>query len=671
MHCRLKKVKCDGRHPSCAACLLRHRECEYPRDARRSALRTKKEHVTALQQQVDVLQRQLRSKSDQATVSVADYAEDKYASPTACYIAESASASSEPQLTPNSCIAAQPSRHDISGVDALEKDTKKGGVPRDDAGLGSQFYGATSLLRDQSTLVPLTPLPDDAKRHKAEEQTKDMSRDMLISYSAIQRQHEAALRSGPSISSRIDFDLVDADVALHLLDLHWNRQHLSYLLTYRPAIMDSLISGGPYVNKLLLNAIYFQSSRYSDRYGSEVRQQRGEVFLNRFNALLGQHIGKPTIPTIVALLTCGACLVPHGKQSAGWIYCGIAYRMITDLGLHLEPVTELRGGSMAKADAINIEIRRRVYWAAYVGDKLQSLFLGRAPAILKSSGTVSRDYLDTYEELEEWAPYFDALSSNSPGAAVPVYNGRPCYALSTFRWFLELCDISEILIDGLYSVKSLLSTQEYLLQKRDEILDSIIHCTLAILNEQAFLGSSQLKVEQDDASLSRSKQICIQSAMQIWKLVGEYKRTFTLRRAQYGIAYATYCATLVILQHADQDSSEYLSCIKFFWDALWEFQRGCNCGLKRPLRLLKTLMGRMEMVARAIRLEEEGEALPADWPDINTFQANLESVIRPANIDNHCGGVADTLLQMPDIDDMMLGDSMFGMADDSFYGNYM
>lgn len=71
--------------------------------------------------------------------------------------------------------------------------------------------------------------------------------------------------STPSVAANIDFDGVPMDMAMHLLDLHWNRLHLMYLLTYRPAIMDSLFNNGPYVNKLLLNAIYLQSSLYSDR----------------------------------------------------------------------------------------------------------------------------------------------------------------------------------------------------------------------------------------------------------------------------------------------------------------------------------------------------------------------------------------------------------------------
>lgn len=95
--------------------------------------------------------------------------------------------------------------------------------------------------------------------------TTENTKARLISSAVLRRQEELTLKYSPSVAETIDFDGVPMDLAIHLLELHWNRQHLSYLLTYRPATMDSLITNGPYVNKLLLNAIYMQSSLYSDR----------------------------------------------------------------------------------------------------------------------------------------------------------------------------------------------------------------------------------------------------------------------------------------------------------------------------------------------------------------------------------------------------------------------
>ncbi|KAM5356474.1 hypothetical protein ACJ41O_003120 [Fusarium nematophilum] len=569
-----------------------------------------------------------------------------------------------------------------------------------------QVYGATSLLHDQSKAL----LSNHQREVEVEcPPSKDAIRDRLVSYAAIRRQQEAALYSAPSITSKIDFDGVPMDTAMHLLDLHWNRQHLSYLLTYRPAIMDSLINNGPYVNKLLLNAIYFQSSLYSDRISllrqdPQDPQTMGMAFYDRFKALLVDHIDKPTIPTVVALLTCGACLVPRGKQSAGWVFCGIAYRMITDLGYHLDiQSTSQAGGNQVgggfKLTAIDVEMRRRVYWAAYVGDKLQSLFLGRPPAMNDTVGQVSEEYLDTYEEMEEWKPYADP-EAQPFDPSVPAYRGRPCYAISTFRCLLQLCRIVSRIIEALYSTSNTKVPKELteartsaLIHKRKDIREQLrqykeaipswlqfepgvdatppphqitphaIYWALVILTEQAFLNrgrpSSPLPTSFESSAQDESRQRCIDAALRIWKLVEAYKKTFTLRRAQYGISYATYCAVLVILQHTDQDCDEHIECIRFFWKALLEFQRGCNYGLKRPLRLLKSLMSRMERVTKNINID--AAAITVTHSDLSAFQADMNALFGPGTgpADDAWGG------------QWFADNTLFGIADDNLLGAYM
>ncbi|CAM1503470.1 Fc.00g010610.m01.CDS01 [Cosmosporella sp. VM-42] len=152
------------------------------------------------------------------------------------------------------------------------------------------------------------------------------------------------------MTANIDFDGVPMNMAMHLLDLHWKRLHLIYLQTYRPAIMDSLINNGPYVSKLLLNAIYLQSND-------------GHGFYERFKTQM------------VGLVICGTCLVPYGRQDAGGVYCGMAYRMMVHLGYHLNIPKTLEEGSRFGLSATDMEIRRRVYWGAYVSDKYQSLWV--------------------------------------------------------------------------------------------------------------------------------------------------------------------------------------------------------------------------------------------------------------------------------------------------------
>lgn len=142
---------------------------------------------------------------------------------------------------------------------------------------------------------------------------------------------------------------------------------------------------------------------------------------------------------------------------------------------------------------------------------------------------------------------------------------------------------------------------------------STTYWTLVILVEQAFLSRGHFRFTLDPLVEDESRQNCIQAALQIWKLVDAYRKAFTLRRAQYGISYATYCAVLVMLQHTRQENDEYHECIQFFWSTLWEYQRGCNYGLERPLRLLRSLMWRLQRAAKESDTGDRDGTVP-NWP---------------------------------------------------------
>lgn len=165
-------------------------------------------------------------------------------------------------------------------------------------------------------------------------------------------------------ASKLDFDGVDPDLGLHLLSLHWNRQHHSFLITYRPAFMRDMACNGPYFSKLLLNAIYFGASKFSPRL--EVRKDPDDVrtagwqFRQRVAQLLGEALGRSEVTTIQALLVMTNSLFALGdERSAAWLYSGIAFRMITDLGMHIDLS---HTGRFSNED---LEIQRRVFWGAF------------------------------------------------------------------------------------------------------------------------------------------------------------------------------------------------------------------------------------------------------------------------------------------------------------------
>lgn len=154
---------------------------------------------------------------------------------------------------------------------------------------------------------------------------------------------------------------------MHLLSLHWNRQHHSFLLTYRPVFMRDMACNGPYFSKILLNAIYFGASKFSPR--REVRSDPDDVrtagwaFRQRVRELLGNSLDSSDITTIQALLVMTNSLFALGdERSAAWLYAGLAFRMIIDLGMHVDAPGL---GVPRKFSDEDHEIRRRVFWGAF------------------------------------------------------------------------------------------------------------------------------------------------------------------------------------------------------------------------------------------------------------------------------------------------------------------
>lgn len=304
------------------------------------------------------------------------------------------------------------------------------------------------------------------------------SRAVLISNAALQKQRESRIFRQPQGS--IDLDGCPPELAKHLFDLHFNRGHCGYLITYRPAIMDSLSNGGPWVNKLLLNAIYYNSSLYSDRpemmHPDGDSQSAGAHYYNRVRQLMVDEIDKPSVPTAAGLLLTSMSLVAQGKVSAAWTLSGMAYRMIIDLGCHLMLDLDYRTAS----DQSNVqslhqdmehEMRKRLYWGAYITDVTQSLYFGRSCVFASAEARVPLRLLDSFEELEDWLPYSDPKSA---GESTEIhqkwspYNPQPSHNISCFMDLVRLMQIGLSVVE-MYGISIMQCTTQAVLEKKASI----------------------------------------------------------------------------------------------------------------------------------------------------------------------------------------------------------
>lgn len=432
----------------------------------------------------------------------------------------------------------------------------------------------------------------------------------LIANAALQRQAEQHLVALPDIAG------VPTSLALHLLNVHWGRQHHTFLLTYRPAIMRDIQQHGPYSSPFLLNAIFAGSSKFSEH-----AQDQQPFFLDRCDQLLAEHalLLSPTIPTVVGLLLLGSTYNARGETSKGWLFTGYALRMVYDLGLHLDP-------QETSDNAEEIEIRRRVFWGAFICDKLQSLYLGRPPAINLRDCQVSRDLLDTFEEMEAF------VSPAGPGA-LP----SPIYSVSTFRQLCSLSKIMTVIINRFYAVGATFSNAlaslhmvEAALARWEKNLpadldvhphlpplhDSTtnpggssssskypapnvlnlhgIYQSLTILLHRPFISDGHLRATTSVPL--RSWEQCTLAAHRISAVARCYKQAYGLARAPYIMAYCIYVACTIHVRNAASEGTagvarraEHASLLTANLAYLDEMY-ATNPGVRRPAGIIRKLI---------------------------------------------------------------------------------
>ncbi|OAL46299.1 hypothetical protein IQ07DRAFT_546298 [Pyrenochaeta sp. DS3sAY3a] len=701
--CRQKKIKCSGIRPHCNECTANGLDCTYPRDARReprppralyhaleATMTAMLDHLKATGTTSLALEETMRANNfalnHESAIPQQDTDEHAPATPESAISGPlpTPAASAITYETPNtitpqndmpmhdfaaSCnqsigpgpelgfqhqphfdqpSGTTPARPVQNATVAVTEDPHTGLSPCEarvagvfhEHGCVSSVHGLAGIMNPTRRALHKQNI---SKVYRRGESAVSGSKARLISNAILQKQSENRMFRQPQQS--IDLDGCEPELARHLISLHFNQIRCA---TYRPAIMESISTGGPWVNKLLLNAIYYSSSLHSDR--PEVRapnndhERAGSRFYERFSVLLINAMGKPSIPSAVALLLTSSTLVAQGNVSAGWALSGTAYRMIIELGCHMmlgpdyQEVQAESGTQMLQKD-IEHEMRKRLYWGAYITDVIQSLYLGRQCTFATTEARVPLQYLDTFEELEDWQPYVDPTQSIS---IPPPYNPQPAYTVSTLTATVRLMQIGALVSD-LYGISTVSYQTDVVLRKKTTIESQLnnwittlpdhfmfdpdgsqippphqitpitTYHTLRILLYRAFIEEGHLRRHSDAEAKRLSEQECITSALVIEKHIRAYRRTFTLRRAPFLLSYAIYSAVAIILPQERHDRGHFTDLIAFFWTCLGELQHGCNSGLKKPLSVLREM-------AREFQLSSK-ERAPA-----NTAQSDFSSL---------------------------------------------
>lgn len=382
--------------------------------------------------------------------------------------------------------------------------------------------------------------------------------------------------------------------------------------------MRDMACGGRYFSKLLLNAIYFAASKFSPR--PEVRRDpddvrtTGWIFRRRVKELLGDAMDRSEITTIQALLVMTSSLFALGdERSAAWLYAGIAFRMITDLGIHIDAT---RLSNMRHLSDEDLEIRRRVFWAAFVVDKIQSLYQGRPVSLQHLESQVPLTFLDKYEEMEYWKPF--AYPNTK------AYAGSPAFGVSTFTQLCKLSIILNGILNKVYSEQSANAASVELVEKLNSLHSELMawydtlpshlrfepgkgaavppphvlsliamYNVLLILLHRPFVADGHLHSTNPSIAIN-SFSICASAASQIIGVVRAYGQTFSIRRAPYLVSYAVYVAATILVRIAAQRNGESEAhCGIRMCLSVFEENQETNWAVRRAKKVILHLMDRM------------------------------------------------------------------------------
>lgn len=324
-------------------------------------------------------------------------------------------------------------------------------------------------------------------------------------------------------------------------------------LTYK--LPGDMSTGGQYCSEFLLTVLCAHSARFDDEHTSEALTARARL-------LLGQEIqSASSISSVQALLQLSARELAFGGISQAWLYSGMAFRMVTDLGLH-------HSGSVSplnNAKAEDAEIRKRLFWSCYFWDKSISLYLGRMPVLRELPSDQGPNLLDDSAEHELWIPYYGSRAGSNP-TPPQSYPPMRSHSISCFENSCKLAVIINDIIEKLYSRRaspesSMRSIAERLSAWRLATPSHLRydHEDLAatcgpphILTQNLLYHASCILLHRPFSAATRHRSACRAAADAIEALLHHFEATFGFTRVTYLMAYCVYLGASVMTQDVKQ-----------------------------------------------------------------------------------------------------------------------
>ncbi|KAF2805773.1 uncharacterized protein BDZ99DRAFT_424181 [Mytilinidion resinicola] len=403
--CRRRKIKCDRQEP-CSKCEKFGAKCifqgtgEKQRPVRKGHVQALEGHVASLELLLQKLAAADSKQRDELLAEFSVISGDVNSSPT------------QP-----------PEDNAVNNGDLALARTRAGQMKKLRANNASQFFGGTSLFQGHQSVGPPASLPGlDFNALPAPESLNS----------------DASAASGHSSTSRFQYGPRDA-IPRRLLATFFKEQYYYNMCIYREYFLRDYHAGtGRYYSEVLLYAICAMGALACE--DSRLREL-SVIFSSHAETLLFASLDNPDLTTLQALVLLGQCEIGYGKASKGWLFCGMAFRLTHEMGLHLDPYN----WNDATQPSVDMEVLRRVYWATFIADKQLSLYFGRPPALYPHESDVRSTIRLPYPP--EWEGLLGTYIGKGLSSAA-FEDGIALIGSLTYQ--VELCKILHSIITNLF-----------------------------------------------------------------------------------------------------------------------------------------------------------------------------------------------------------------------------
>ncbi|KAK4936287.1 hypothetical protein LTR10_022815 [Elasticomyces elasticus] len=641
--CRKRKVRCDGGRPSCAKCMRIKECCVY--SAHDSTVTRLQNALATAEQRLFGLERDLQgllllepAQCRDTLRTITESLGPGFRDARHMEHAQSGTSDRASNYTSGHSLGAhQPDQHTPANDDGStdEEENEEG-------------YGATSRFHvdehescaDQDHQSSYDD-PVQVEYHKR----------WLTSNARFHKSFEQMAYAGLHSD-----DQIDAETAKILLRIYWTWQAPLHNCVYRRSFFRDMVLKGPYFSDFLLSVIYAHAARHIQPSDPNyARLLQGEQFLDRAKLLLLDELKKdrPAIPTIQGLLILGGRQCAVGRNSEGWLYTGMAIRMIKDLGLHLP-----RRLRLASTEPDDLETLKRVYLSAYAWDKSISLCLGRPPSL--TTMLYPSDCLyDNTDDQELWQPFY-------LGGLESIYAPTPCYNTTTFSHFVKLSTIVNDAFDSVFGSRSrkfvfarlkhieeklyeLYRTLPAELQMNESVASlgyppphicclNILYHTMFILIYRPYFLNKGVGLGRDETLLEHATTVCTREATAVNKIFQAYGRAYANKRQTYLLSYCVYtAATIEVKQVGDPDPAISQAAVERLATtlAMLEEEAKQTPGIRRSIEIIRIRLQKQRQSSQTVEMAptQQGpipsalmNAFPAVSGDLEPSQLQYEAL---------------------------------------------